>query len=99
MKRFNDKYFVGRIYADKKGKVRKVKKVEKTYIKGRRGVKLYYDSAHYDEYEIDDEYDGEYEKDEVRKVFRKSIRREKLWNYFKYLEGKKIAVESWKSYS
>ena len=43
MKRFNDKYFVGRIYADKKGKVRKIKKLEKTYIKGHRGVKLYYD--------------------------------------------------------
>ena len=35
----------------------------------------------------------EYDKDEVRTVFRKSIRREKLWNYFKYLDGRKIAVE------
>ena len=87
------KYFSGWGYTNPKGKDRKVKKVEKTYIKGKRGVKLYYDSAHYDEYEIDDDYDGEYEKDEVRKVFRKSIRREKMWNYFEYLEGRKIAVE------
>ena len=68
--------------------------MKKTYIKGHRGVKLYYDSTHYDEYEIDDDYDGKYEKDEVRKVFRKSIHREKLRNYFKYLESKKIAVEN-----
>lgn len=88
------KYFSGLGYTNPKGKDRKIKKLERTYIKGKRGAKLYYDSAHYDEYEIDDDYDGGYEKDEVRKVFRKSIRREKLWNYFRYLEGKKIAVES-----
>ena len=88
------KYFSGWGYTNPKGKDRKIKKLERTYIKGKRGVKLYYDSAHYDEYEIDDDYDGEYEKYEVTKIFRKSIRREKLWNYFKYLEGKKIAVEN-----
>ena len=94
MSKLHSNFFVGLRYTNKKGKTHKIEKVEKTYIKGKRGVKLYYDSAHYDEYEIDDDYDGEYEKDEVRKVFRKSIRREKLWNYFKYLEGKKIAVEN-----
>lgn len=94
MNKLHSNFFVGLRYTNKKGKTHKIEKVEKTYIKGRRGVKLYYDSAHYDEYEIDDDYDGEYEKDEVRKVFRKSIRREKLWNYFKYLEGRKIAVEN-----
>ena len=88
------KCFSGLGYINPKGKDRKIKKLERTYIKGKRGVKLYYDSAHYDEYEIDDDYGGEYEKYEVRKIFRKSIRREKLWNYFKYLEGKKIAVEN-----
>ena len=93
MNKLHTNFFVGLRYINKKAKTHKIEKVEKTYIKGRRGVKLYYDSAHYDEYEIDDEYDGEYEKDEVRKVFRKSIRREKLWNYFKYLGGRKIAVE------
>ena len=88
------KCFSGLGYINPKGKDRKIKKLERTYIKGKRGVKLYYDSTHYDEYEIDGKYDGGYEKYEVRKVFRKSIRREKLWNYFKYLEGKKIAVEN-----
>ena len=80
------KYFSGWGYTNPKGKDRKLKKLERTYIKGKRGVKLYYDSTHYDEYEIDGEYDGGYEKDDVRKVFRKSNRLEKLWNYFKYLE-------------
>ena len=88
------KCFSGLGYINPKGKDRKIKKLERTYIKGKRGVKLYYDSTHYDEYEIDGKYDSGYEKYEVRKVFRKSISREKLWNYFKYLEGKKIAVEN-----
>ena len=93
MSKLHSNFFVGLRYTNKKGKTHKIEKVEKTYIKGKRGVKLYYDSAHYDEYEYDDDYDGEYEKDEVRTVFRKSIRREKMWNYFEYLEGRKIAVE------
>ena len=41
----------------------------------------------------DEDYNKEYDKDEVRTVFRKSIRREKMWNYFEYLEGRRIAVE------
>ena len=61
------KYFSGWGYTNPKGKDRKIKKLERTYIKGKRGVKLYYDSAHYDEYEIDDDYGGEYEKYEVGK--------------------------------
>lgn len=39
-------------YTNPKGKDRKTKKLERTYIKGKRGVKLCYDFAHYDEYEI-----------------------------------------------
>ena len=50
------KCFSGLGYINPKGKDRKIKKLERTYIKGKRGVKLYYDSAHYDEYEIDDDY-------------------------------------------
>lgn len=93
MSKLQSNFFVGLEYTDKKGKTHKIKKVEKTYIKGHRGVKLYYDSTHYEEYEYDEDYDKEYDKDEVRTVFRKSIRREKMWNYFEYLEGRKIAVE------
>ena len=87
------KYLSGWGYTNPKGKDRKVTKLEKTNVKGKRGVKFYYDSTHYDEYEYDEDYDGKYDKDEVRTVFRKSIRREKMWNYFEYLEGRKIAVE------
>ena len=50
------KYFSGWGYINPKGKDRKVKKVEKTYIKGRRGVKFYYDTTNYDEYEYDEDY-------------------------------------------
>lgn len=93
MSKLHSNFFVGLKYTDKKGKTHKIEKFEKTYIKGKRGVKLYYDSAHYDEYEYDEDYDGKYDKDEVRKVFRKSIRREKLWNYFEYLNERKIGIE------
>ena len=56
------KCFSGLGYINPKGKDRKIKKLERTYIKGKRGVKLYYGSAHYDEYEIDDDYDGDMKK-------------------------------------
>ena len=57
MSKLHSNFFMGLRYTDKKGKTHKIKKLERTYIKGKRGVKLYYDSAHYDEYEIYDDYD------------------------------------------
>ena len=62
------KYFSGWGYTNPKGKDRKVKKVEKTYIKGKRGVKLYYNSAHYDEYEIDDDLSDEEIERQIREL-------------------------------
>ena len=47
------KYFSGWGYTNPKGKDRKIKKLERTYIKGKRGVKLYYDSAHYKQFNND----------------------------------------------
>ena len=80
------KYFSGWGYTNPKGKDRKIKKLERTYIKFKRGVKLYYDFAHYDEYEIDDDYGGEYEKYEVRKIFRKSIQLKYVFILIKSME-------------
>ena len=41
MNKLHSNFFVGLRYTDKKGKTHKIEKIEKTYIKGKRGVKLY----------------------------------------------------------
>ena len=103
-----------------KAKTEKRKKLNKTYLKGQRGVRRYYDYSKLD-YDDDEEYtddedkdidnedinkenididsediDDEYIDDEkerpVKCVFKKDLRREKLFAYLKYLNGKKILV-------
>ena len=40
MSKLHSNFFMGLRYTSKKGKTHKIEKVEKTYIKGRRGVKF-----------------------------------------------------------
>ena len=72
-------------------------KQNKTYLKGQRGVRKYYDYDKLDELGFDEVYDKE--KDRPTKcVFTKNLRREKLFAYLKYLNGKKVLVRdlAWK---
>lgn len=83
-------------YIDNKSKHPKLKrKLKDEYLKGQRGVRLYYDSNHFDEYILEEDVESE---GNVKCVFTKSLRREKMWNYFKYLNGKKIGIHelAWK---
>ena len=83
-------------YIDGKSKRPKLKrKLKDAYLKGQRGVRLYYDSNHFDEYILEEDIESE---GNVKCVFTKSLRREKMWNYFKYLNGKKIGIHelAWK---
>ena len=83
-------------------------KRNKTYLKGRRGVRLYYD---YDRRYDDDDEDANRDADleygydpyedkhrQVKCVFKQALRREKLFAYLKYLKGRKILVRdlAWK---
>ena len=56
---------------------------------------MYYDFNHFDEYILEEDIESE---GNVKCVFTKSLRREKMWNYFKYLNGKKIGIHelAWK---
>ena len=72
-------------------------KQNKTYLKGQRGVRKYYDYDKLDELGFDEVYDKE--KDRPTKcVFTKNLRREKLFAYLKYLNSKKVLVRdlAWK---
>lgn len=85
-----------------------IKKRNKTYLKGRRGVRLYYDyEKMYDDNDEDANRDAdlEYGYDpyedkhrQVKCVFKQALRREKLFAYLKYLNGKKVLVRdlAWK---
>lgn len=63
------------------------KKLNKTYLKGQRGVRKYYDYSKRDYDEDSDEIERP-----VKCVFKKDLRREKLFAYLKYLNGKRILV-------
>ena len=96
--------------AEQQERLQEKKKRNKTYLKGRYGKRLYYD---YDKKYKDDDYTTDYEeldeddeeyyelKDPRRQlkcIFKKDLRREKLFAYFKYLNGKKVLVRdlAWK---
>lgn len=88
------------------------KKRNKTYLKGRYGKRLYYDydkkfknnyNDYSDGYNNIDEYDENYDefqdlRRQLKCIFKKDLRREKLFAYFKYLKGKKVLVRdlAWK---
>ena len=73
------------------------KKINKTYLKGKRGIRKYYDYDKLDELGFD-EYNYEESDRPVKCVFNKNLRREKLFAYLKYLNGRKVAVRdlAWK---
>lgn len=82
------------------------KKINKSYLKGQRGKRLYYDydivneESNKDSY-LDDDYDEDDMTNKVRPlkfVFTKDIRREKLLQYLIYLKGKKVLIRdlAWK---
>ena len=73
------------------------KKINKTYLKGKRGIRKYYDYDKIDELGFD-EYNNEESDRPVKCVFNKNLRREKLFAYLKYLNGRKVAVRdlAWK---
>lgn len=111
-----------------KAKQEYIKARNKTYLKGQRGVRRYYDEdkafVKEDPYDLSDyidkngylnDYDDNFEKKLFRKlkkkkkvpieeqrqikcVFTKDTRRASLFNYFKYLKGKKVLVRdlAWK---
>lgn len=75
----------------------KNRKLSRIYLKGQRGVRKYYDYDKLDELGFDEVYDKE--KDRSTKcVFTKNLRREKLFAYLKYLNGKKVLIRdlAWK---
>jgi len=88
------------------------KKRNKTYLKGRYGKRLYYDydkkfkvdfNDYSDDYNNIDEDDKDYDefqdpRRQLKCIFKKDLRREKLFAYFKYLNGKKVLVRdlAWK---
>lgn len=73
------------------------KKINKTYLKGKRGIRKYYDYDKLDELGFD-EYNNKESDRPVKCVFNKNLRREKLFAYLKYLNGRKVAVRdlAWK---
>lgn len=80
-----------------------IKERNKSYLKGQRGRRLYFDYDKKFDYENVDDVD-EYENDltdprrQVKCVFTKDLRREKLLQYFIYLNGRRVLVRdlAWK---
>lgn len=70
-----------------KAKKEQRKKSNKIYLKGQRGVRKYYDYSKTDYDEDSDEIERP-----VKCIFKKDLRREKLFAYLKYLNGKRILV-------
>jgi hypothetical protein len=72
------------------------KSVNNGYLKGQRGVRLYYD---YDKIDFDNDMDNEDGFGRpIKTVFTKNLRREKLIAYLKYLNGRKVLIRdlAWK---
>ena len=76
-----------------------IKRRNKSYLKGQYGKRLYYDKTKCDD--LDDELDDN-DEDEIKRpvkcVFTKNLRRDKLFHYLKYLNGKKVLIRdlAWK---
>lgn len=84
---------------DKKEKVKEIKDRNKTYLKGQHGVRYYYDYDKRYKNEFGDyvDYDGDNPEGEnltrqVKCVYTKDLRLEKLFGYLKYLNGRKVLI-------
>jgi len=78
---------------EKLQRLQEIKERNKTYLKGRRGVRYYYD---YDKMYEYDKNDNMVRK--VKCVYTRDLRRQKLFLYLKYLNGRKVLVRdlAWK---
>lgn len=87
----------------------KKKKLKKSYLKGQRGRRKYFDYDKLDYSEIDDnDYADDFDIDScderefaehpIKCVYTRDLRRKSLFKYFKYLNGKMVAVRdlAWK---
>lgn len=86
---------------EKKKELQEIKARNKTYLKGQRGVRFYYDYdkryINQDGEEVD--YDGDNPEEEnltrqVKCVYTKDLRLEKLFGYLKYLNGRKVLIRN-----
>lgn len=78
-------------------KIEDKKKRNKTYLKGQRGVRKYYDYDKLEELGFNELTNKEQDRP-IKCIYNKNLRREKLFAYLKYLKGKKISVRdlAWK---
>ena len=72
---------------EREERIKYIKAQRRSYLKGKRGVRLYYDRDYYED-----------EEAQIKCVFTRDLRREKLFAYLKYLNGKKVFVRdlAWK---
>ncbi len=77
-----------------------IKKRNRSYLKGQYGKRRYFDKDKVGDifFDLDDEEDTGLDDLPVKCVFTKNLRREKLFQYLKYLEGRKVLVRdlAWK---
>ena len=74
---------------EREERIKYIKEQRRSYLKGQRGKRLYYDR---DDYYLEDE------EAQIKCVFTRDLRREKLFAYLKYLNGRKVFVRdlAWK---
>lgn len=72
---------------EREERIKYIKEQKRSYLKGMRGVRLYYDMRYFEDKEA-----------QIKCVFTKDLRREKLFAYLKYLNGRKVFVRdlAWK---
>ena len=78
-------------------KIEDKKKRNKTYLKGQRGVRKYYDYDKSEELGFNELTNKEQDRP-IKCIYNKNLRREKLFAYLKYLKGTKVSVRdlAWK---
>ena len=78
-------------------KIEDKKKRNKTYLKGQRGARKYYDYDRLEELGFDEITNKEQDRP-IKCIYNKNLRREKLFAYLKYLKGTKVSVRdlAWK---
>lgn len=72
---------------EREERIKYIKAQRRSYLKGKRGVRLYYDRDYFEDEEV-----------QIKCVFTRDLRREKLFAYLKYLNGRKVFVRdlAWK---
>ena len=72
---------------EREERIKYIKTQRRSYLKGKRGVRLYYDRDYFEDVEA-----------QIKCIFTRDLRREKLFAYLKYLNGRKVFVRdlAWK---